>query len=498
MCGVMKIGKTIFKNGTRMCLLLLLLTREVYCVPVKANPWQEMALQDIEAIHMLLTENHPGSVDKYNPSFKNQLELGYQAAKNKIKQIKNYIDYRFIVANYVNGFKDGHLGVYFLLTEKNQLFPGFIVRYQDSKFMISESMAPKKIPNNAELLSCDGISIKTIMLKDVFPLHSRNPKLEASWYANTPYLLQDSLPSWEVPYKKCLIRFHEQDWTVELDYSKVSGTYLPEKINHLFGGVDTTFHVDYLNKNTAWVRLPKFYTKNDSELISLRKIIQTSSKLANYKYIVFDLRGNTGGDSSWGEELLSKIYGKNYIDTLVSSLNKNTFIEWRVSKHNLQYLEDSLLNYKKVHKSQSMNVQCFSDIVQDMKVSLKKDKQLMVEACDGNKACSFKKTEPISHAKPILLTDQFCSSACLDFLDISLKLPGGIQIGLPTSADTTYMDISQAPLPSSIATLSYAMKVYRHRLRGSNEPYLPSTRFSGNMADEQALKEWVLNQINSI
>jgi hypothetical protein len=98
---------------------------------------------------------------------------------------------------------------------------------------------------------------------------------------------------------------------------------------------------------------------------------------------------------------------------------------------------------------------------------------------------------PASSARVFFLTDGRCGSACLDFADVLYLVPGVVHVGLPTYADTQYMEVRPAPLPSGIAVLHLATKVWRNRPRG-NEPYVPKHRFTGDIADTAALEVWIL------
>lgn len=91
-------------------------------------------------------------------------------------------------------------------------------------------------------------------------------------------------------------------------------------------------------------------------------------------------------------------------------------------------------------------------------------------------------------AKVILLTDGHCASACLDFADLLLAMPGVIHIGSVTSGDTSYMEVRDITLPSGVAGLSLATKVYRNRPRGYNEFYTPRYVWEGEMSDTVGLK----------
>jgi hypothetical protein len=91
----------------------------------------------------------------------------------------------------------------------------------------------------------------------------------------------------------------------------------------------------------------------------------------------------------------------------------------------------------------------------------------------------------------VLLTDGYCASACLDFADWLLNLPGVLHVGRQTDADTVYMDVRNERLPSGLGAFTIAQKVYRDRARGHNEPYEPAHRYDGDLADTGAVQAWV-------
>ncbi len=52
--------------------------------------------------------------------------------------------------------------------------------------------------------------------------------------------------------------------------------------------------------------------------------------------------------------------------------------------------------------------------------------------------------------KLIVVTDAYCVSACLDFIDLVKSVPGALHVGETTSADTVYLDVAQTKLPSGL------------------------------------------------
>jgi hypothetical protein len=90
-----------------------------------------------------------------------------------------------------------------------------------------------------------------------------------------------------------------------------------------------------------------------------------------------------------------------------------------------------------------------------------------------------------------VITDPICMSACLDAVDLWIRL-GAIPIGQETGADTVYMETRQVRMPSGLGSLTLPMKMFAGRPRGSNQPVSPRYRFSGNIMDTQAVEDWVV------
>jgi hypothetical protein len=67
-----------------------------------------------------------------------------------------------------------------------------------------------------------------------------------------------------------------------------------------------------------------------------------------------------------------------------------------------------------------------------------------------------------------------------------------VQVGAPTDVDSPYMEIRPIPLPSGIASLNLATKVYRNRRR-TGRPFVPARVFPGELGDTRALEGWILD-----
>jgi hypothetical protein len=84
------------------------------------------------------------------------------------------------------------------------------------------------------------------------------------------------------------------------------------------------------------------------------------------------------------------------------------------------------------------------------------------------------KVPPTDLRTPVyVITHGACASACLDAVDTFKRFANVKLIGAPTSADTPYMDVRFAKLPSGEGGIIIPVKAWVHRPRGAGEFYRP-------------------------
>ena len=130
-----------------------------------ADPWATFATRDLDAIHDLLLANHPGPVDPQNPAFKDWLEKGLREAKARAANAASLEDYQRAVRFYTNGFRDGHIGVGFYYTPRDDEWPGFVVGAEGGAVTVTVADADTKagVPVGSKLISCDGQSVEALL-----------------------------------------------------------------------------------------------------------------------------------------------------------------------------------------------------------------------------------------------------------------------------------------------------------------------------------------------
>lgn len=248
------------------------------------------------------------------------------------------------------------------------------------------------------------------------------------------------------------------------------------------------FELKEFMPKVVWITLPTFWPEQQQN--ELNKIIEQLPNYRNYKLIIFDLRGNTGGNSNWGTKIIRTLFGYDYAKEKVNNMDKSVYIDWRVSKDNLTYLSDLVKNLKKEFGNNSEGVIQRQKLHDEMATHLKKDIPLL---CERDEASTVSKNnQNLCHAKIIVLTDKYTGSASLRFIDELKSLNHPVKLfGQTTAADNLYIDTRTVELPSKLGHLNFPLKVYRNRPRGNNEPYHPDVEFVGNIKDTKAVEQWI-------
>lgn len=252
--------------------------------------------------------------------------------------------------------------------------------------------------------------------------------------------------------------------------------------NHVANAEKQKFKIVLLNQQMAWSTLPTFCLDTNQQK-DFNKIVKAIAQFKHKKAIIFDLRGNDGGNSAYGSKIIDALFGKEYAEQKRCLANKLVFVDWRASQDNLAHF-----NIRLQH-----NTPWLQEVVDGMKQSIAQRKHYYREyfaaSCDTQSVRL--KHSPVT-ARIIAIIDSNNFSAALDFID-ELKLvdPGVLLIGQKTRADTLYMDVRTVTLPSGLGSFTFPMKVYRNRPRLANQPYVPDVRYK-EITNTKKLRDFVV------
>jgi hypothetical protein len=346
-----------------------------------SNEWSALAITDLQDIHTLITENHPGAIGYTTPTFQNWFNPGYNQAISRAKSVSSYAAYVSVLYFYVNGFHDGHLSIH-------------ILKKPDS------NLSPKIIKLN--------------------------------------------------------LRTRPQ------------------------------FVIQSFSQNSIWISIPSFQglienNNNNAQQIAhnLYNIINQIPNFRHKNIVVFDVRGNRGGDADFSRALIRNFYTDAYLESLGKQFiwNQPWIESYRVSQDNLPMFE------KHNH-----------DIAAKMLVALQSGKPFVQSSFNilPTNTLSSKQTlaNPVT-ARVFLLTDRHCGSDCWLFTRELTQIPGVTQVGSPTTAMTPYTNPQPHLLKSDDAILYVASSVFIQPLDHFNEPFIPKYIYSGDLNNTQNVMQWI-------
>ena len=439
-------------------------------------------------MHDLIRDNHPGPVDDRNPGFRTWLENGFASLQAQARAARTGHGYRLVLLRYANGFADYHLAVRFDRPEP-ELWPGFLTRTNriggPTRVALAED-APG-IATGDVLLGCGASSASELLAARVLgPL--ANPAQSQRLILSSPWLTVVSADDRDGQAVACRFRTGAGPRTVPVRWRPIDAAALSERIERASGIVVPPLGLRRLGD--VWlVSLPSF-TWSGPDAPRMRAMVAAvrahAAELHAARHVVIDLRGNGGGNSQWGDDVAAALWGQGPVDAAEAGFDGT--VDWRVSPRNRDTIRGEVADMRAAgHADEAAD---WDRLVHRMDQALDARQALLRMDSPPSAGTAPVGPSPFAHPVPVL-TDPHCASACLDFVDLLDRLPGTERIGLETGADTDYLDLAAAPLPSGHATLDYAMKAYRHRARGANVAYRPAVPWPGGVMTDASVARWV-------
>ncbi|MDT4818311.1 hypothetical protein FQZ97_514040 [compost metagenome] len=431
-------------------------------------------------------------LDSTNLNFQNWFKYGYGQALELARRAESE-DQAWAALNfYTTGFKDGHLKVWRNHQDINRLqWAGWVVQYRNGKYLVTSRASdwPVDVPQiGDELRSCDGQEIHDLLVTKVAPFVDRRINLENTLNDLALHLTlgqpRDAL--WEpLRMKQCEIR------AVTGEVRQVSLKWQPQPNDlSIFHSVAPRQSVKQLRPGIYWIHASNFMLK-DEEGASFEKLLDRVRDLESAEAVVIDTRGNNGGNSLVGTRILYALMK----DAFPKNFESSAAAYWRVSSLARKTLETHRVAARRMEGAESFGYKFVDGLLTSMNAAaLRGDSMVKQDSMSLDADQELVEGGAPFRGKLVLVTDSNCGSACLNFVEEVLSIPGAIHVGSTTSTDTRYTDVAIVSLPSA-ATLWVPLKVWKGRKRGDNVPYVPQFRFEGDLNDTAAVQAWVLDSI---
>ncbi len=466
--------------------------------------WSERAMNDIRAAHKLMLENHPGSVNKADPTFLPMAENALTESLELAKQADSAPKWKYSLKSYAAHFRDGHFSIEAEDEEESQKprWPGFVVAWRNNQVVIHHSEDRTNFPVGAEIVSCDGKAMKKCIHDNVFRFHG-NPEIEGSWTVVTPLLMfDDGNPFVEAP-KEIELRLKKSETAKKLlswkEITSEDDWY--GRWNKAMDGPKYPTSIENLPNDVWWIRLPDF-KPDEAEQKRFDGLVETIKNNLNSirasQAIVIDLRRNNGGNSRFPLQISELIWGEDYSKWRESQVgSKTTFVEWRASEANIAMLTSYIPILKKQGWTEEQ-LKDFDQLIDGMSTAAAAGNELY--RLPDEPVNSETQDIPTRIANPVkasifVIVTGRSASARLNAVDIIKKFDNVTLVGSTTSSDSNYMDICSHQLPSGKATLYCPMKVYRNRTRKSGFVYQPDIKYNRVDWSDETFKPWLLSVV---
>ncbi|UTA48388.1 S41 family peptidase [Simiduia sp. 21SJ11W-1] len=399
-------------------------------------------------------------------------------------------------------FKDGHLAISDDVRPHGDapLSPGVGLRAEGERLFVNARMRqwPVPLPElNDELIACDGQPVADLVANHWAPYVELRKATDHYPAAKTAFTIVHSLKS---QFKTCVFRSPlGRAQTYSLSYQ---ATELGELIGLLASGnrAGAANGYDYQD-GVLWVRLVSF-SLNAASADVFEKMLTAIESLPYFHTLVFDVRGNDGGSSTLGDRIFKAATGGIELSEQQQAQLPLAYAQWRVSDYALARIEGSIEFLKAAYGPDNEDLGFYQQLKAAMQAAQAKG-EAWVSA--GNSYHQWQREAfQEMNIRPkkfsgdlVLLTDNRCASACLDFADTVLAVPGVRHFGQATSGDTLYMEAPAFRLPSG-NRLRMPLKVWRGRLRGSNEVYVPDLLIDFNAHTEESLRAHVLKALKDV
>lgn len=459
-----------------------------------ARDWRAMAAADLAAARAAIRADHPGYIDEQNSAFRAWENKGYEQARALLPRVNSYVSMAAAVSYYIAGFEDGHLGYSSEPARNGEpvTMAGWRLDYGDGAYRVGAHMPgwPQPLPPlGAQLLSCDGMAPEQ-RLRQIGKYYDGRD-LPGVYHDLASVFTVLDMPGEEL--RQCSFRTAEgKVATLRQDYRQVPHADFKEMLKTLPRA--QRFNAYSLQDGVLWIRAANFNPDREAAQ-NVERMVEELPRLQGVRTIVFDTRGNGGGNSAIGDRIFNAATGGLEYDKSNLDSVPRIYAQWRVSDDAIANLDSRIARMSAAQGADSQDVKWVTAF-RDKLRQAKAEGQTWVEQPGGQRLTRADivarngKLRRFS-GSVVLLTDENCASSCLNFADALRMVPGAIHMGQATSADTVYIDVGHVRLPSG-NHLVMPHKVWRNRLRGNNEALQPDVLLQVNMQDDAAVRAAVL------
>jgi hypothetical protein len=444
-------------------------------LPATPAAWRAAAQADIEAAAQVTRDNHPGPLDPRNPGFSANLEAARRHGLALADKVADASGYVAAVQGFNVRIRDGHAGMFPKLDASlfpPERWPGFVTVWRGDGLYVFASQAGQPAVGS-RLRGCDGKDAQQLVRDNVFSFAGRVDEAGQWWARARGVFVDEHNPFIALP-QRCTFEAkgkaleHVLAWRV-LDAE--GERWLAESK----GGDARPVGVTEPRKNLLWVSMPTFHPNEEERAAYRAMFADIAAQRARWlaaDAVVVDLRKNQGGSSDWSQDFAKALWGKARVEKESAAWDAGVEVWWRASPDNTAYV--TALAERLAREGSMESAARIRRTAEGMRAALAQGKPFHVEEDEAEPASADGAQDGPPFTRPLyVVVPGNCASACLDALDVFTRFPNTVLVGAPSSADSTYMDIRVADLPSGRAAVIVPNKVYVNRKRANGQFYRP-------------------------
>jgi hypothetical protein len=476
------------------CLLLSLATGACHAAPEPAatSPadWNGVAKRDVQFAIDVLRRSHVGAIaGQYD--IVASLETSSRSALLEAEQAKTERDYKRTLARLIFSVADPHTGIN-LQQSKIRAWNGLVLDRAGDLYRVawSEPGWPHPLPPvNAVAQSCDGVWTGSFLKFGVTPFIPYGAEFPAAASTAARQAMFDN--GLVVPPKQCTFALPDgsmRSYELPLREASEIGDERLQKIRRQFIAKARPPGLYPLADGMHWVGMPDFNGAKSGP--AYEKLYPELEKLHKANWIVFDLRGNGGGDSSWGSRALNALYGKDYSAQLgeLPAYAKLLIADQATIKLYQQYATSPDFAATR-DESES--------ILRKLEAGMAKgDKLVQVygSTAESNASIAAKVRQRPGGPRIAAVIDRNCFSSCMNFLQQLRGIGDTVVLGETTWGYSPTGEINRFDLPSGNGALFIPSALYSSA-QATREPFVPDLAYPGDLTDDERLMKWVAAEL---
>jgi hypothetical protein len=461
--------------------------------------WAELTRNDIAAVDAWVRGAYAGSVDPEHADFLPQWQAAVALARTRADAVDASSAWRATLEALVNAARDGHVIFRATAPIAHREWAGIALERLGERFVARRARneipgIELRIPDGAELLSCDGRPAAEALERrlDLFTT-DWSILANRSIYASH-FFLDYANPLAPRP-GRCAFRHDGEEIEIELQWTAVTREQLGEALQPFrrLRMEGNAVGLSYADDGSAWLRIGNL--ADYAALQSLREQVERERKrVLAAPYIVWDLRGNGGGDSSLADAVAHALWGE---AARVPGPDSGQPKRWRASPLALQAVRTAHARESAGQNPNPGLVRMAEGLMPAMEAALREGADLMPDpgyspsSSEVESTRKPRKPRRLPGKGPVyVLTDGGCFSSCIMAV-YSLKRLGAVQVGDPTGRHTIYGEVwFQQDLPSGQGRLilPIAIHAFPRSELGGDPPDLP---WNGAGEDEAGLRAMI-------